>query len=432
MARGTSLRIARAGIVILALASGAVAFVACDEKKPPPPAAPSVAPATPASVAAALGIDAGGLVDTSDPPAPAGDLKAELDRFVNIETCVKERSNLDPLVSDAIRAIGYDTLLRDACRLLEAAKDKKRETCDRIDSSALRRRCQSWVAMVSQTPDACPLQFESVAPRGRNVTCLAVAGKDPRLCAGEQRMVLRATCDALTSRDASKCDVLLPTDSPSCKREVARWSSLLAPPLAGLARLPVPHGSLTVKGESGTPDPPTPKADLASEVARGGVVVTSRERARVELGMIGESETSRIAPSPTRRARLGIALLLEPGAQPKDPPRPLLERLELEIPGEATLVYPSAKCDCRITTARIDKVRGGELAVALTGTIGQGTRNYKIEVDVTTFVRDVVSELPGTRVLPPVHPTISGLGLAAGAASAAASPPARLFGDAGR
>jgi hypothetical protein len=423
-------------IALLALAAAAALTSACDEKKPgpvPPPSASVAAPASPASVVAMLGLDAGVFGESSDPPAPAGDLKAELDRFVNVETCVKERANLDPLVGDALRAIGYDTFLRDACRLLEAAKDKKRETCDRIDSSALRLRCQSWVAMVAQTPETCPLQFEGIVTRGRNVTCLAVAGKDPRLCAGEARTTVRATCDAMTNRDESKCDVLLPNDAPACKREVARWRALLAPPLSGLSKLPAPRGKLVVKGDSGTPDPPTTDADLASEFARGGVVVTSRERARVELGMIGESETSHIAPSPNRRARLGLAVLLDPGQTPKDPPRPLLERLELEIPGETTIVYPSARCDCHVTTARIEKTRGGELALALQGVVGSGTRNYKIDIDLATYVRDVVSETMGSgnRVLPPVHPTISGLGGLGLAAGAASTPSSRLFGDAG-
>jgi hypothetical protein len=432
MAHPTSLRFARAGAVLIAFASAAAIAVACDDKKSPiaaPPASSDV-PASPASVVAMLGLDAGALIETTDPPPPAGDLKADLDRFVSVETCVKERANVDPLVGDALRAIGYDTFLRDACRLLEAAKDQKREKCDRIDSSALRLRCQSWVAMVAQTPESCPLQFDGVPTRGRNVTCLAVAGKDPRLCAGEPRTAVRAACEAMTTREEAPCNALLPSDAPSCKRELARWRSLLAQPLSGLPKLPGARGKLIVKGDTGTPDPPTTDADLASELARGGVVVTSRERSRVELGMIGESETSRIAPSPNRRARLGLAVLLEPGPTPKDPPKPLLERLELEIPGEATLVSPSARCDCKITTARVDRTRGGEIAFALSGTIALGTRSYKIDVDLATFVRDVVPETIGSRVLPPIHPTISGLGLAAGAASTVTSP--RLFGDAGR
>ena len=398
--------------MLLGLATTAAVLVtACDDRKGPRPA-PSVAPASPSSIAETLGIDAGGLVDTADPPPPAGDLKADLDRFVNVETCVKERANVDPLVGDGLRAIGYDTFLRDACRLLEAAKDKKRETCDRIDSSPMRARCQSWVAMVAQTPDTCPLIFEGVATRGRNVTCLAVAGKDPRLCAGEARTATRATCEALSSREEARCDTLVPSDRPGCKRELARWRSLLATPLTGMPKLPTSRGKLTVKGDAGTPDPPTSEADLASEIARGGVVVTSRERSRVELGMIGESETSRIAPSPNRRPRLGLAVLLEPGPTPKDPQKALLERLELEIPGEATLVYPGVRCDCRVTTSRVERTRGGEIALAVQGTVSAGTRTYKIDVDLATFVRDVVSEQSvmggggGGRVLPPVHPTI--------------------------
>ncbi len=142
---------------MVAAAAAAALIVGCDDAgKLQPRPAPSVAPASPSSIASVLGLDAGAFVDTADPPAPAGDLKADLDRFVNVEGCVKERANVDPLVGDGLRAIGYDTFLRDACRLLEAAKDKKRETCDRIDSSSMRARCQSWVALVAQTARRLP------------------------------------------------------------------------------------------------------------------------------------------------------------------------------------------------------------------------------------------------------------------------------------
>jgi hypothetical protein len=408
MIRPTSVRFARAGAVLLAASTVGAIVTACEDKQQRPMPAPpaSVSPASPASVVAILGIDAGALIETTDPPAPAGDLKTDLERFVSVDACVRERANLDPLVGDALRGIGYDTFLRDACRLLEATKDHKTEKCDRIDSSALRVRCQSWVAMVAQTPESCPLQFEGLPTRGRNVTCLAVAGKDPRVCTGEPRTAVRATCDALAARDESRCDVLLPSDAPSCKRELARWRSLLAEPLSGLPKLPAPRGKLVVKGEAGTPDPATTESELGSELARGGVVVTSRDRSRVELGMIGESETARMAPSPNLRARLGLAVLLEPSSNPKDPPKPVLERLELEIPGAATIVVPSASCDCKITVARVDRTRGGELALALHGTVSSGNRSYTIDVDLATFVRDVVPETPGTRVLPMIHPTI--------------------------
>jgi hypothetical protein len=381
----------------------AAMLASCTESKKAPPSEP---PATAPSGVAELGFDAGPL-DLVDPPAPAGDLKADIERFVNVDTCVAERAKLDPLVGDALRAIGYDTFLRDACRLLEAAKDRKRETCDKIDSSALRARCQSWVAIVAQTPDACPLTYEAFPARGRHPTCVAVAGRDPRLCAGEGRAAPRATCEALASRDEARCDVLLPSDRPACKREVARWRGLLSAPLDGLPKLPAAHAKLTVKGDGPTPDPATPEVDLGADLARGAVVVTLRERVRVELGTLGESEAVRVAPVPQKRPRVGLAVLLDPPALgSKDPPKPVLEKLELEIPGEATLVVPGAKCDCKVTTARIDKTRGGEVALVVDGTISLGTRAYKVSIDMGTFVRDVVAEQTGSRALPPLHPLL--------------------------
>ena len=385
---------------------GALLFAGCEEKKPPPE------PSEPAPAVSALGeleldgldgLDGGVLGEPVDPPAPAGDLQGELDRFVNVDQCVTERAKLDPLVGDALGAIGYETFLRDACRLLEAAKDRKRETCDKIDSSALRARCQSWVAMISQTPDACPMQFEGIVTRGRTPSCVAIAAKDPRLCNGESRTVQRGTCEAMATRDPARCDALLPNQRPLCKREVARWRAVLAPPLEGLAKLPAPRGKLTIRGAAGTPDPPTTEVDLAQDFARGVVVVTARERMRVELGSVVESEAARIAASPQKRPRVGLAFVLEPG---KTEPRPVLQKLELELPGDAPVVSPPATCDCKITTARVSNVRGGEAGIALEGTLTSGGRSYTIGLDLSTFVRDVVPESAGTRVLPPVHPVI--------------------------
>ncbi len=398
-----------------ALTAVVLLATACDDSKkaaPPEPPSPSASPMP------TLGLDAGALIDPIDPPAPAGDLKAELDRFVNVDTCVAERAKLDPLVGDALGAIGYETFLRDACRLLEAAKDKKRETCDKIDSSALRSRCQSWVAMVAQTPDACPMQFEGIVTRGRNPSCVAIAAKDPRLCAGEARVIQRGTCEALTLRDPKKCESLLPSHRALCQREVERWKSVLATPLEGLEPLPVPKGKLTVRGSNGTPDPPSTEVDLSSDFARGVVVVVSSrgsqtipgagDRLRVELGTVVESEAARIAASPQKKPRVGLALLLEPG---KTTAKPALQKLELELPGEATIVSPPSACDCKITSARASTTRGGEAAISLEGTLnGAGAKTYKVTIDLLTFVRDVVPEQPGTRVLPPIHPTLPGLG----------------------
>jgi hypothetical protein len=416
----------RFGFLLIGIGAIAICWScsSCDDKKPAPPVESStgnVGAPTPSSNLAALGVDASVLGDPIDPPAPAGDLKAELDRFVNVDTCVNERSKLDPLVGDALGAIGYETFLRDACRLLEAAKDKKRDTCDRIDSSALRTRCQSWVAMIAQTPDQCPMQFEGLVTRGRNASCVAIAAKDPRLCAGESRTVQRATCDALVNRDPAKCDTLLPTHRPLCQREVARWKSVLAAPLEGLEKLPVVKGKISLRGVSGTPDPPTPDVDLSADFARGAVVVTGREsallgagtqRLRVELGTLVESEAARIAASPQKKARVGVATLMESSSSAKDAKQSgKIQKLELELPGEAPIVAPPSSCDCKVTTARAATQRGGEIAIAIEGTVASAGKSYKMALDLVTFVRDVVPENAGqTRVLPPIHPVLRGDG----------------------
>jgi len=411
----------RSRLFLLLLLPVLACCASCDEKKPTDPSAGSaassaLAPPSPSNLAA-LGVDASVLGDPIDPPAPAGDLKAELERFVNVDTCVNERAKLDPLVGDALGAIGYETFLRDACRLLEAAKDKKRETCDRIDSSALRSRCQSWVAMIAQTPDQCPMQFEGLVTRGRNASCVAVAAKDPRLCAGESRTVQRATCDALVTRDPAKCDPLLPTHRPLCQREVTRWKSVLAPPLEGLAKLPVVKGKLSLRGVTGTADPPTPDVDISADFSRGAVVVTGREstltgagatqRLRVELGTLIESEAARIAASPQKKTRVGLATVLESSSAKDAKQSGSIQKLELELPGEAPIVSPPSSCDCKVTTARAAKERGGEIAIVVEGTVASAGKTYKMTLDLVTFVRDIVPENAGqTRVLPAIHPLL--------------------------
>ena len=397
---------------LLLAALALITCAACDEKKELPPS-PSTAP-EPSALAPFLGLDAGLFGDPVDPPPPAGDLKTELERFVNLDTCVKERANLDPLVGDALGAIGYDTFLRDACRMLEAAKDKRRESCAKIDASALRSRCEAWVAMIAQTPETCPLQFEGVVTRGRQSTCVAVAAKDPRLCAGEGRSTARITCAALVTREPARCDVLSPLERPACQREVARWRSLLPAPLEGLKDLGAPRAKLTVHGTNGTADPPTTESDVSGDFARGIVVVTtgdestSTRRLRAELGTIVESEAARFAASPQKNPRLGLAVILTE-TRSKAEPLTTVQKLELELPAEAPLVSPPASCDCKLTTVKIPRVRGDEAHLVLDGTLTQNGRSYKIGLDVTTFVRDAVPEgreIGEGRVLPPVHPTI--------------------------
>lgn len=356
-------------------------LVACDRGARETGSAPTESPPD----LAHLGQDAG-LEPTADPPAPAGDLAQDLARFTNLDACVKERSALDPLAFDALRGIGYDTFLRDACRMLEAARDKKRASCERIDASGLRTLCASWVAQLSEAPDQCPLAFEGIAARGRVPTCVAIAAKDARLCAAEPKSAARATCEAVIAREPARCDALSPQERVVCQREVARWKSALPSPLTGLPALPPASGTLTLEPEAGSPAPPEATVDLAPELRHGLVVVTGRGRARVVLGALGESELARIPGALTKRTRLGLGI-----AKTGDAPA-TIEQLELEIAGEAPMVTPTAKCACKVVAASVPTRRGEAVTVSLEGTVTGATRAYRIKLDARSFVRDVVTD----------------------------------------
>lgn len=369
-------------------------LVACEDK--PKDEVPNSPPPPIGSMANELGFDASAFA--TDPPAPAGDLKTELDRFVNLDTCVSERAKLDPLVGDALGAIGYDTFLRDACRMLEAAKDKKKETCERIDSSPLRRKCETWVAILSQAPDQCPLQYEAIVSRGRVASCVAVAARDPRLCAGETRSAPRATCEAMVNRDPAKCGTLLPNQKAACEREITRWKSLLSPALEGLDKLPTPHAKLKVLGASDAG--PGTDVDLTSDVTNGVVVVTARERSRIEVGSLVESELAHLAAAPTRAARMSLALINDV--------KPSLQKVELILPNEAPYVSPPAPCDCKVSKVKMAPTRGSEVSFSVEGKLTSGSRVQVFTLDVTTFVRDVVADKEGggLRTIPPIHPAL--------------------------
>jgi hypothetical protein len=214
----------------------------------------------------------------------------------------------------------------------------------------------------------------------------------------------------MVARDPSRCESLLPNQRPLCEREVTRWRPLLLAPLEGLEKLPAARAKVVLRGAGGTADPTPGELDLGADFARGVVVVTARGRSRVELGTVAESEAARIAASPQKRARIGLAVLFDeaPKGAKKDA-HASLQKLEIELPGEAPFVSPPGTCDCKITTARLAPQRGGEVALVLEGTMTAGARSYKVTLDVATFVCDVVPELPGTRVLPPVHPALPGL-----------------------
>ncbi len=234
------------GPPILGLCS-VVNLCACDDEKKPH----QVEPASPSAIASALGLDAAALGgQLVDPEKPAGNIAVDVASFTTLEACMKQRTaTLDPLVGDAVDAIGYDTFLRDACRVLEAAKTKDPKKCELIDASALRARCRAVTAMVGGDADGCPLKAPSKPELGRDATCVAMALRSPAMCAGAPR------------RDRAACEALHPQPQ-EMRRDPARRSARAVHARRrsisrrrrrkpAIASVPQPKGTLTIHGEGG-------------------------------------------------------------------------------------------------------------------------------------------------------------------------------------
>src|SRR5882672_10911764 len=93
----------------LALAAG------CNREPRPEPEPPSAEPipertraarAPEPDLLAELETEAG-IEVVVDPPPRTGDLKSEVESFTTLDACVKARAPIDPLLGDAIEALGY-------------------------------------------------------------------------------------------------------------------------------------------------------------------------------------------------------------------------------------------------------------------------------------------------------------------------------------
>ncbi|MEO6418100.1 MAG: hypothetical protein ABIP39_01740 [Polyangiaceae bacterium] len=367
----------------LLLASGVVglATAGCDRDEPRPPAQP--APMSAASLAKALGKDAADLVETVDPAPAAGDLKSEVERFTTLDACVAQHNALDPLVGDGLLAIGYDNFLRDTCRLLDATQAHDAKRCVAIEASALRARCEAYVAMASSNAEACPLDIPGDSTRGREPTCVAMATRDVRLCAGEISN-RRVGCEALVSRDEKHCAALAnKAERRLCERESSRWKTMLDQPTTGLPPLPAPHLHVEVHAVEGSIEPPQPKSDDASDAERGVVIVKELATVRLRIGSL--IELGAVPHSAGASVRMGLLLAVVKDA----PTEAKVERFELEVPGALTLTSPGNQADLHATVTKLDRVRGGEVQIVVKGTMGTAPHAYRVEATITTFVRDL-------------------------------------------
>lgn len=385
-------------LVPLALATATLA--ACEKDDPLARHRARAGEAPPAGDAGSLAELVGDAGEGVDPPPPAGDLLAELERFTTLDACVAESARLPPLVGDALEAIGYATFLRDACRVLEAGKAKDAALCAPIGASSLRARCHEVVALVRGEPALCPPVLEGIAESGRRPRCLAAALRDDRLCAAEGR-VGRAVCEGLVRKDPKTCAALLPAERPTCVREVARLGPLVGKAAAGLPKLPEPRGLARVKGEAGTPDPPKPEVEVL-DVARGVVAVSSAVgRTRIVIGRLEESPGSRFVHGPVTAGRVGFALLVDPPSGTQGKTTAAVERLELALPGEPVVSCPEARCGLVVEVVNVGKARGEPVVLRVKGTVAAGARTYALDVDVVTWLRDQVADDPLRRTVAP-------------------------------
>ena len=363
----------------------------------------------------ALGLDGGSLEVRLDPPAPAGDLKAEIARFTTLDACVDGLARVDPIAGDALEAIGYDTFLRDACRVIDATKANDPSRCAAIEASSLEARCRATVAEVSGVPDVCPWESPSRRARGRDAKCLAIASRDPRLCAGVTDPLDHATCDATLGHDRRPCAKLRRAgEQARCTRDAERWMGLVEPPPDGAKTASPDTQPFVVAGNLHVEAAPTLEApnpigpattsidvDLTPDLMRGVTVVVQRDGARIAFGPLAENGLDFVAPSPHTRASLALEVFV-PGPSPaKAPSRARgdggpgasarIDRVELLLPGRSPLSMPGVQSSLVAVVSGAMAARGGPIEIELHGDLAASGVRWHVRASATTFVRDVVT-----------------------------------------
>ncbi|MET0592673.1 MAG: hypothetical protein ABW133_08240 [Polyangiaceae bacterium] len=334
----------------------------------------------------ALEIEAG-IEPARDPSAPGGDLKRDLDEFTTLDACVKAHGIRDAVLGDAIDALGYDTLARDACRTLQALKAKDVRLCQPIAASPLRSKCETQVAVVAGEPALCPTVGNGAGATARDPMCLARANRDERFCAAVMHAE-RAVCMALVRGKASECG-----GDPACVRQVERFRSMLEKPAAHTpfpARLHV-H----VTGERGKSETYDAAFDLDEIAAAGAVARPLAEKTRFSIGspktvawpnwdspnappnlFLSVSVPSKM-PIATGRGDAGPGVALGP----------MDLAFDLLIPRIALLSGMMAS-ERRVVMTEATGAAGSPLRMTVTSKVSDGTRSFRVQIEVESFVRD--------------------------------------------
>jgi len=325
-----------------------------------------------------------GLAEPTDVPPPSGDLRAEIDAFTDLDACARTRKLADPLLGDAIESMGYDTLILDACRMLEALKAKDPKPCNPIALSALRARCQISVAVLASKPALCPVTAPPGRSAARDPTCLARASRDERLCAAAQATD-RPTCVALTLADPGRC-----MGDAVCVRQVARWSGLIEKP--GEHRPFEAQARVDLHGIDGTPEPSAASFDL-TDVARQGAVVSRLGAGRTKLTVGTGSALAAGLRDGASQPRLLLEIVVSSTdlGKAERPLGPGQITIDLSLPkvGRRPL---TTVADAKLGALEIGPEVGKPVKLALAATLLDAPNKYAAKIEIETFVRDIIGE----------------------------------------
>lgn len=374
---------------VLVLVAACAILVSCDPPrgKPlghePPSEPPRPAARRPidhdASLAELLGLDAGDLPapPPEDPQPPAGDLAAEVQAFSTLEDCIAARTSFDPVVGDAVDALGYDTLKLDACRVLMSIKTHNPRGCDPIASSSLRFHCEASVAIVVADSSLCP-----VAGDNHDAYCVALAKRNGRLCATVDRD-RRATCTAVLDRDERRCG-----GDARCIRVVQRWKGLVAqtapgPELGSRITLSVTQPQDAGHGTTKTFD-----------LSQDAMPATVRTGAAGTVILIGEASTQSWPPALAASVpRMSVALQATPASVKQG--RHVAGAGELSfallVPKVGTFSADDAEPPVLVTVDLIGLEIGAPIRFALDAKAPDTKGGSRIRLEINTYVRDVVT-----------------------------------------
>jgi hypothetical protein len=382
-----------------------VTYFALQKPEPPRHRARTSAEGTiPSELGGAVKYDASALDDLRDPVPKGGDLADLLSRYTSLEQCVRERREVDPLLADSLRSLGYDRFLLDSCMTLEGLRTRSLAPCKQIDVSSLQQNCSSSVAGILASPDDCPFDLEPIF--GRSPFCLGLAMRSVTICYAARTYGERVACEATLSRKIDQCAKLLPQDRAFCEMRVTRLGQAIANEDATSKRtspgyVNASRGSLTIKASAGTTFTDVTE-EMTAELNRGVVVIAHRRAASeayLEVALGTEFRNGGSVPIPYAGLRANLSAVFEVRNN-DNANKANVASLGLAVPSRVRLYHPGIACQCS-ATVQVEEKRGGKVTIELSGSLGAAPEGFQFKANLETYVRDlVVKELSAEKASP--------------------------------